>query len=118
MISNKLTLNYKKSCYIIVVKKTLDTFNFNVSINHNKIEKNYLKYCGIYINNNKLTWKNQIDYLCSNKKLSGMVFKLRHYVPFFTSKLIIHSIFYLKIQSFLLNWDKAAKSYLSNFKIF
>ena len=39
MISNKLTKNYKKSCYMIVSKRTLDTFIFNVSINHNKIEK-------------------------------------------------------------------------------
>ena len=39
LISNKLAINYKKSCYMIVSKRTLDTFNFNVSINHNKIEK-------------------------------------------------------------------------------
>ena len=37
MINNKLTINYKKSCYMIVNKRTLDTSNFNVSINHNKI---------------------------------------------------------------------------------
>ena len=44
MISNKLTINYKKCRYMIVSKRTLDTFNSNVSINDNKIEK---KQCEI-----------------------------------------------------------------------
>ena len=34
-----MTLNLRKSCYVIVSRRTLDTFNFNVFINHNKIEK-------------------------------------------------------------------------------
>ena len=49
---------------MIVSRRTLDTFNFTIFINHNKIEKNYIKYLRVYIND-KLTWKNQIDHLCS-----------------------------------------------------
>ena len=81
MINNKLTINYKKSCYMMVSKRTLDTSNFIVFINHNKIEKNYTKYFDVYIDD-KLTWKNQIDHLSSKlSKVCGLVFKLRHYVP-------------------------------------
>ena len=67
MISNKLTIYYKESCYVIVSKITLDLFNFNVTNNHNKILKKYVKYLGVYIDN-KLTWKNQIYHLCCKLK--------------------------------------------------
>ena len=119
MIRNKLTINYKKSCYMIVGKRTLDTFNFNVSINHNKIEKkSYVKYVGVYIDD-KLIWKNQIDHLCSKlSKVCGMEYKLKHYALLSTLKLVYNSLFHSNIQYFLLNWGRAAKSYLHNLEIF
>ena len=119
MISNKLTINYKKSCYIIVSKRALDTFNFNVSINHNKIEKkNYLKYLVVYIDD-KFTWKNQIDHLCRKfSKVCGMVCKLRRYVSLsITLKLVYYSLFNSNIQYSLLSWGRAAKSYFYYLKI-
>ena len=82
-----------------------------------KSKKNYVKYLGVYIND-KLTWKNQIDHLCSKLlKTCGMVFKLRYYVPLSTSKLIYYSLFHSNIQYSLLNWGRAAKSYFHNLKI-
>ena len=33
MISNKLTLHYKKSCYMLISKKPLNDSNFSVLIN-------------------------------------------------------------------------------------
>ena len=57
MISNKLTINYKKSCYLIVSKRTSDAFYFSVSINYNKIKKKfYVKYFSGWIDD-KLNWK-------------------------------------------------------------
>ena len=35
MISNKLTSNYKKSCYMLISKKHLNDSNFSVLINQN-----------------------------------------------------------------------------------
>ena len=82
---------------MIVSKRTLDTFNFDVSINHNKIEKNYVKYLGVYIDD-KLTWKNQIGHLCSKlSKVCGVVNKLRHYVSLSTLKLVNYSLFHSNI---------------------
>ena len=84
---------------MIVSKRTLDTFNFVVSINHNKIEKKtkWNKYLGVYIDD-KLTWKNQINYLWSKlSKVCDMVYKLRHYVSLSTLKLVYHSIFHSNI---------------------
>ena len=77
-----------------------------------------MKYLGVYIDD-KLTWKNKIDHLYSKlSKVFGMVFKLRHYVPLSTLKFIYYSLFYFNIQYSLLNWGRAAKSYLYNLKIF
>ena len=50
-----------------------------------------------------------------SKKLSkvcGMIYKLRHYVPLSTLKLIDFSMFYFQIQYSLLNWGRAAKNHL------
>ena len=58
MISNKLTLNYKKSCYTLISKKPLNDSNFSVLINQNLIEKSEcVKYLGVYLDN-KLSWEN------------------------------------------------------------
>ena len=53
MISNKLTLTYEKSCYVLVSKKkTLNDTNFRVLINQNLIEKSeYVKYLGVILKN-------------------------------------------------------------------
>ena len=46
-----------------------------------------------------------------------MVYKLRHYVPLSTLKLVYYSLFHSYIQYFQLNWGRAAKSCLYNLKI-
>ena len=118
MINNKLTVNYKKSFYVIVSKRTPDTSNFNVSINHNKIGKNCVKYLGVYIND-KLTWKNQIDLICSKlSRVCGMVFKLRHYVPLSTLKLVYYSLFHSNIQYSLIIGVELQKVTLITLKFF
>ena len=53
MISNKLTLNYKKSCYMMISKKPLNDLNFSILINQNLNEKSEcVKYLGVYLDNN------------------------------------------------------------------
>ena len=82
-----------------------------------KSKKNNVKYFNVYIDN-KLTWKNQIDYLCSKVwKVCGMICKLRHYVILSTLKLVHYSLFNSNIQYSLLNCGRAAKSYLYKLKI-
>ena len=39
IISNNLTLNYKKNFFMLISKKTLNDSNFSVLINQNLIEK-------------------------------------------------------------------------------
>ena len=69
MISNKLTINYKKSYYMIVGNtKSVDKAKFNLTINHNSIKKSeFVKYLGVFLDD-KLFWKIHIEKIC--QKLS------------------------------------------------
>ena len=113
MNTNKLTINYSKSCYMIVCKKSVASTNFKLSINHNLIENTEsVKYLGVYLDD-KLTWNIHIDNL--SKKLSkvcGMIYKLRYYVPLSTLKIVYYSMFYSHLQYSLLNWGRANKTKL------
>ena len=50
MISNKLTINYKKSYYMILGNtKSVDKAKFNLTINHNLTKKSeFVKYLGSF----------------------------------------------------------------------
>ena len=111
--NNKLTLNYKKSNYMIIESNHSKTNKFKLKSNHNTISQtNNVKYLGVFLDN-QLSWQPQIDQAI--KKLSracGMIFKLRYYVSISTLKLIYYSMFHLVIQYSLLNWGRASKSQL------
>ena len=86
---NKLTLNIKKTNYIIFRprQKTIP-FHPNITIINNNSntsqpleKKNYIRYLGILIDSN-LSWKFHIDYVCQKvSKTIGIIAKLRHFVP-------------------------------------
>ena len=86
---NKLSLNYNKSSYMIIGNRLSKKNTFNLTNNNNVIsQSNTVKYQGVILDNN-LTWKPHIDKI--GEKLSkscSMVFKLHHYVPLSTLKLI------------------------------
>ena len=101
--SNKLIINYNKSCYMIISgnKKKIDTNKFNVSSSGNVIVKSdYVKYLGVFLDD-RLSWKIHIGLDKQSKKLSracGMVYILRHYVPLFSLKLVYYGFFYSHLQ--------------------
>ena len=90
---------------------------FNLTINNNLISQSHtVKYLGVILDNN-LTWQPHIDKI--SKKLSkscGMVFKLRHYVPLSTLKLIYYGMFNSILQYSLLNWGRASRCHLQKIK--
>ena len=90
MKMNKLTINYKESCFMVFVKTHIHTTNFKLFINYNHIElKNHVKYFGMLVHN-QLSWKNHIDFLHNKlSKVCGMIYKLRHYVP---CKIVIYPL--------------------------
>ena len=114
---NKLILNYKNSNFMMIGNAMQNSTNFEVIVNHNNISlTNSVKYLGVILDN-KLTWQTHIEQI--SVKLSracGMIFKLRHYVPLSTLKLIYCSMFHSVLHYSLKNWERASKHLLYKIK--
>ena len=114
---NKLILNYKKSNFMMIGNAMQNSTTFEVIVNHNNIPlTNSVKYLGVILDN-KLTWQPHIEQI--SVKLSracGMIFKLRHYVPLSTLKLIYYSMFHSVLQYSVINWGRASKHLLYKIK--
>ena len=97
MASNKLTLNHNKSKFLIITKNGRIS-SINIRINDHPIEQVHsIEYLGVTIDS-KLSWKEHIKYLESTlSTASGIMSKLRHYVPFDCLK----SYYYAKVYSIL-----------------
>ena len=66
---------------------------FRLNINKNSIEQvNEFRYLGVILDN-KLTWKQHLNYLQTKlSQASGMFYKHRSYLPLHTLKLIYNSL--------------------------
>ena len=107
MASNKLTINYSKTKFMIVRSNKLENIqSFTVSIDGNLIERvNCFKYLGVDIDDN-LSWKTHIHSLESElSRLSGFICKLRHYVSFDCLKNFYFAKVYSKLQYAILAWS-------------
>ena len=115
---NKLTINYKKGYFMIVGNENAAVSSFKLSINNNLIEEtDNVKYLGIHLDN-KLSWKIHIDMSTGKlSKVCGVIYKLRHYVPFSTLKLVYYAMFHSHFQYSLINWGRAYKSHYHNLVI-
>ena len=108
LTTNKLTLNYSKTTYILVKntknKDDVET-SFSLSVNNNIIKKaNAAKYLGIIIEPN-LKRNLQIQSLCIKlSKAAGIISKLRHYVDMSTLRLIYFSLVHLHVLYGILSW--------------
>ena len=113
MYFNKLTLNYSKCCFMIISRKPLDASKFSLSMNKVNIKRSdCIKYLGVLLDE-QLSWKNHVQKLNKNlSKICGLIFKLRHYVPLITRKLIYYSMFHSVILYSLINWGRTTNSYL------
>ena len=116
---NKLNLNYNKSSYMIIGNHLGARNSFNLLIINSNIipQSNTVKYLGVILDN-KLTWQPHIDN--TSKKLSkccSIVFKLRHYVPLSTLKVLYYGMFNSVLQYSLINWGRASLCHVQKIKI-
>ena len=81
MTSNKLTLNHKKSKYMIFSDRNYD-HNFTINLQIDEIQRaNNFNFLGVTLDH-KITWKEHIENV--TKKLctaAGILNKLNYYVP-------------------------------------
>ena len=115
---NKLTLNYDKCKYMIVCEKPIDSSSFGLTINNVKIKRTEcIRYLGVQLYE-KPSWKLQVQNL--KKKLSktcGLIFKLRHYVPLSTCRILYYSMFHSVSLYSLINWGRASNSLLRKIEL-
>ena len=117
LISNKLCLNIKKSCYLTfsLIKRHQ---HINIKINNQPIEeKSNTKYLGVIIHN-KLTWKDHIKYInCKLRKGTGILYKIRDFVPKNIMKMLYFSFIQPYVDYNILNWSATNKTNLECIRI-
>ena len=104
---------------MLVINKQIDISNFKICVNQNLINiTDNVKYLGIHVDD-KLSWKTHINNLCFKlSKLSGIIFKLRHFVPLSSFRLVYYAMFHSHIQIRNFIGVGPPKVTLTNFQLF
>ena len=118
LTANKLTLNIKKTNFVIFypIQKRLtyqpkiiifdNEQNKNVALEH----KEFVKYLGILMDCN-LSWKHHVDYVALKVSIViGLLTKLRYFVPAHTLLTIYRSFIPPYLTYGLVAWGQASKS--------
>ena len=125
LVSNKLTLNLKKTNFVIFrpYQKPLPflpTMYINDHLKNSLTyleSKDHLKYLGVHINY-KLSWKNHIDSITMKlSKTIGLLSKIRHFVPFHTLVSVYNSLVVPYLRYGLIAWGQTGKTQLNKLLI-
>ena len=125
--ANKLTLNAKKSNFVIFrphQRKMDHSVNILMFDNSNHILtslecKDHVKYLGVLLDSH-LSWKYHIDNVALKiSRIIGVIARLRHLVPFTTLLSIYRSLIlpYMYLSYGLAAWGQAAKSHLQKIHV-
>ena len=125
LLSNKLSLNYKKSNFTIFrpYQKKL-SFSPNISIYDNEHHqpsplesKDFVKHLGVFIDY-KLSWNHHIDTVTLKiSRTIGLLSKLRHFIPPYTLLQIYNSLVAPYLRYGLIAWGQANKTLLNKLLI-
>ena len=109
MQANKLTVNYKKTNYMIFSKNNSFSGNIKLTMSNNFLERVHeMKYLGV-IFNDELSWKSHIESI--RVKISRAYYiltKIRHYVDQKTLILLYYSMIHSHLQYCVCAWGKQA----------
>ena len=113
---NKLSINIKKTNYMIVKSPKKKSENINIRLpnkygNSDIIEKrDHIKYLGVLLDE-QLSWKHHIAYVCSRiPRNTGIFSKLRHYMSLALLKQLYYSLVYPYISYASLAWGSEFKT--------
>ena len=112
MNSNKLSLNYSKTKYMLIHRRNNRSV-LNLYINDKKIEQvKSIEYLGVTIDQD-LSWKQHIKTIETKiSKACGAICKLHHYVDYDCLYTVYYGHTYSHLQHPCLVWSSAPKSYL------
>ena len=115
---NKLSINLKKTNYMIVKSPRKKNMNVNINITnrdgscHSLERKDHIKYLGVMIDS-ALTWKYHISYVCSKlSRNTGVISKLRHYLPLKQLTQLYYNLIYPYISYAIVAWGSTSKTNL------
>ena len=120
-LANKLTLNVKKSNYVIFRprQKRIPFIPqikiFNPTLNTRVIleMKDFVKYLGIMIDS-ELSWKHHIDFICHKISRSvGIIAKMRHYIPRHLLLNLYHALIAPYLNYGICLWGNNPQTYLN-----
>ncbi len=118
LLSNKLSLNVKKSnCVIFRPARKKPPRKIKLEINGDQIEElDSTKYLGVILDQ-KLNWKKHISHVSTKlSKYTGLLYKLRHFVPKSTLSSLYNAFIMPHINYGLINWSSATKTNLTPIK--
>ena len=116
-IANKLTLNMKKTKFMLFSKqqkKKAQSKKFKVNINNYCIKQvTEMKYLGVILDN-KLNWHSHIQFVCSKlAKAAGIIYKVRKKAPQNVLMLLYHSLVGTYLRYGIASWGSAKTTALS-----
>lgn len=125
LIANKLSLNIKKTNYIIFhpYQKRI-VFDIRIKVYDSRTKtffdlerKDHVKYLGVIIDQH-LSWKHHINYIALKiSRNIGIISRLRHFVPLKTLISIYNSLISPYISYGLIAWGQASKTHLEKILI-
>ena len=109
--SDRLSINYNKTAYMILTATHSQNCNFEIFMNGVRIQQtDSIKYLGV-ITDNKLSWKPRISSLRRNfSQACGVVCKMRHFADIKILHLIYFSLFHSHLQYCIFDWGRAYKT--------
>ena len=115
---SKLSINLKKTNYMIVKSPRKKNMNVNINITHgdgssHTLErKNHIKYLGVMIDST-LTWKYHISYRCARfSRNTEVISKSRHYLPLKHLRQIYKGLIYPYNSYAIVAWGSTSKTNL------
>ena len=117
--SNKLSINIKKTHYILFsLSKNIRNTSFNININESTIEKvQSTRFLGVYIDD-KLSWSPHINHVCGKlRKSIGILKRVKQLLNEKTLLTLYYTMLYPYLTYCHLIWGKASQSNLKRITI-
>ena len=113
--ANGLSLNVKKTCYMIFTRKRIDFSGFNLSIDNTVIErKTEARFLGVIVDE-KLTWQKHITAVrIKMGRYLGVMYKLKHLLPIKARLNIFQSLIQSHLNFCSLVWGFASKCHIES----
>lgn len=115
MRTNKLSLNYTKTQYVITHNKNLKIAEFSLHINNVELHRsNSVKYLGIVMDD-KVNWSQHITAVSSKVSQSiGVLYKIKRYINKNTLLLLYYAFIHSHLQYGIINWGRASQTHLQH----